>query len=283
MSTVIVFCVVGGLALLLGLVYVRPDWWYLFTSSFHKKAMAMGETGEVLWESYSIEELKEMQQVTWNQSLMLINTEYMLDESFVSETGEYQDSGVTMNTCIMDAYRRLAAQVYQKYGNKLYISSAYRDREKQAWLYAEDPQTATVPGASERESGLCLDVYVKNYSGDGFLRSPEGQFVNSNCHKFGFIIRYPHYGEDNTGIRFEPWHIRYVGEPHATYIYNNSLTLEEYISGLEEGVCYDTEEYYVTRQLEVDGKIAVPAACDSYIISPDNTGSYIITGKKTVR
>jgi zinc D-Ala-D-Ala carboxypeptidase len=29
-------------------------------------------------------------------------------------------------------------------------------------------------------------------------------------------------------MKFEPWHLRYVGEKLAKYIYDNNLTLEEY-------------------------------------------------------
>ena len=107
-------------------------------------------------------------------------------------------------------------------------------------------------------------------------------FVNSHCHEYGFIVRYPSYGEEQTGIRFEPWHIRFVGQPHADIIYNNKLTLEEYISELKEGVCYETERYFILRQRAEDGQLLLPTGCESYVISPDNTGCYLVTGKKTV-
>jgi hypothetical protein len=36
-------------------------------------------------------------------------------------------------------------------------------------------------------------------------------------------------GEENiTGMKYEPWHIRYVGIDLARYLYNNNLTQEEY-------------------------------------------------------
>lgn len=60
------------------------------------------------------------------------------------------------------------------------------------------------------------------------------------------------------------------------------LTLEEYIDSLEEGMCYEAAGYLITRQRPVDGTIFVPSGCESYVISPDNTGCYIITGKKKI-
>jgi D-alanyl-D-alanine carboxypeptidase len=136
---------------------------------------------------------------------------------------------------MIDAYAQLSGVVKELTGNKLYVSSDLRTREEQEALYREDPATATIPGASEHQSGLALDVYVAYYAGDAFLKSPSGRFVNTHAHHYGFIIRYPAYGEEITGIRFEPWHIRYVGAPHARVIYNNQLTLEEYILSFEVG------------------------------------------------
>lgn len=75
----------------------------------------------------------------------------------------------------------------------------------------------------------------------------------------------------------------YVGFPHAEIIYNNRLTLEEYINSSEMGVCYAAKGYLITRQRPVDGKVYVPTGCESYVVSPDNKGCYIITGKEVPR
>ena len=80
-----------------------------------------------------------------------------------------------------------------------------------------------------------MDVYVSGCAGDAFARSAAGKFIEKDGWRYGFIVRYPSYGEDKTGIRYEPWHVRYVGSPHAEIIAKNSLTLEEYIKGLEIG------------------------------------------------
>ena len=227
-----------------------------------------------------LEELEKDSKVTFDQSLMLINTEYLLAEDFQPQVSEYKDTTVYMSDCMLDAYASLSAAVTEKTGNKLYVSSDLRSAEEQEALYLEDPLTATLPGASEHQSGLALDVYVAYYAGDGFLKSPSGRFVNSHCHEYGFIIRYPSHAEDITGIRFEPWHIRYVGQPHASVIYNNHITLEEYVLGLEVGQWYEIDGYFVCRQeMSEQGKFELPAEFESCIISPDNTGCYIITVK----
>lgn len=42
-----------------------------------------------------------------------------------------------------------------------------------------------------------------------------------------FVLRYQVGKEDITGVKFEPWHYRYVGTALATYMHNNNICLEE--------------------------------------------------------
>ena len=53
--------------------------------------------------------------------------------------------------------------------------------------------------------------------------------------EFGFIERYPAGKEHITRISAEPWHFRYVGAVHATYMVSHGLTLEEYMEMLCSG------------------------------------------------
>ncbi|MFR1232946.1 MAG: D-alanyl-D-alanine carboxypeptidase family protein [Evtepia gabavorous] len=52
--------------------------------------------------------------------------------------------------------------------------------------------------------------------------------------RYGLIQRYPAGKEEITGIGHEPWHFRYVGQPHAAIMEARGLTLEEYIAWLRE-------------------------------------------------
>ncbi len=81
------------------------------------------------------------------------------------------------------------------------------------------------------------------------------------------------------GEKFEPWHIRYVGKPHAAIIYNDRLTLEKYIDSFETGEWYSADGYLISRQT-VGESVTMPKAFGSAVISPDNTGCYIITVKQ---
>jgi D-alanyl-D-alanine carboxypeptidase len=249
-------------------------------NGFFKSDIAIKKAQIDNTKSYTPSELEADPRVTVDQSLMLINTEYLISEDFKPQISEYKDTTVYMNDCMLDAYAALSAAVKQKTRNKLYVSSDFRTAEEQEVLYEQDPLTATLPGASEHQTGLALDVYVAYYAGDAFIKSPSGRFVNSNSWKYGFIIRYPSHAEDVTGIRFEPWHIRYVGHPHADVIYNNHITLEEYILAFEIGEWYEIDGYLVCRQaLTEDGSLTLPEQFESCVVSPDNTGYYIVTVK----
>ncbi|MBM7833374.1 M15 family metallopeptidase [Clostridium sardiniense] len=115
-------------------------------------------------------------------------------------------------------------------------NSAYRSYRSQTKTYnnrveAEGRERADAyvarPGFSEHQTGLCIDITNRDkYFAQG---TKEADWLANNCYKFGFIIRYP-YGKKNvTGIEYEPWHVRYVGKKAAKDIYDNKITLEEYL------------------------------------------------------
>ncbi len=82
-------------------------------------------------------------------------------------------------------------------------------------------------GKSEHELGLAVDINADLlYSSDEEVYS----WLADNAYKYGFILRYPPDKEDITGIDYEPWHYRYVGIDTALEIYEQQITLEEYLS-----------------------------------------------------
>ena len=276
----LILLVVAFLAVTL-LIYFNSHNIFVFFESngIFLDPVSFEKNDEVNFSSYALSELESDGRVTFDQSLMLVNTEYMLTEGFIPDIAEYKNTDVYMNACMLEAYASLSAAVGDRFGERLYISSWYRSAEEQAQLYLDDHTTATVVGASEHQTGLALDVYVAYFAGDAFIKSEEGRYVDSECWRYGFIVRYPSFGEEITGIRFEPWHIRYVGIPHANIIYSNHLTLEEYILSMEVGEWYESCGYLISRQPMTDGTLILPESFDECTISPDNTGYYIVTVK----
>ena len=85
-----------------------------------------------------------------------------------------------------------------------------------------------VPGTSEHELGIALDI-----NADRNMTSTDQEvydWLSQNAYRYGFILRYPQDKESVTGIDYEPWHYRYVGKEAAKAIYDNGLTLEEYVN-----------------------------------------------------
>ena len=131
-----------------------------------------------------------------------------------------------------------------------HASSAYRSYEVQEKLYTkyladeraahpdynEEQLMALVDlysarsGTSDHQTGLTFDFWPIEES---FENSKLFQFLMENGYKFGFILRFPEGKTDITGYMYESWHWRFVGREAATYIYENGLTLEEYLAIIE--------------------------------------------------
>ena len=93
--------------------------------------------------------------------------------------------------------------------------------------------------------GLAIDVSCNSVGCAlelSFGRTSEGKWLKKNCHKYGFIIRYPKNKTKITGYSYEPWHLRYVGKNLAKYLKKNKMTLEEYykLTTVENQVQKDT-------------------------------------------
>lgn len=130
-------------------------------------------------------------------------------------------------------------------GLKVYLSSAYRSYSDQAANfqrvvgngYPNGKTNAgfyvTMPaGCSEHQTGLTCDITDVYYPlKDSSIENTETfKYMSAHCQEFGFILRFPADKEDVTGVMYEPWHYRYVGVEVATYIMENHLCFEEFLS-----------------------------------------------------
>lgn len=283
---------IGKLALfLLGLVVItegililakRSDWRFLIVETargfFRSSELSAVEASELSLTSWTMEELEETENMVFDHSLQLINEDYRISTNYDDEINEYKNSGVLMNSCIMSAYEVLSNEIQNKYGQALFISSSYRTPEKQRQIIATSASNvAAEVGASEHQAGLALDVYLNGFAGRAILKVEAGRYIYTNCYKYGFIIRYPLLKGNITNTTFEPWHIRYVGAPHAEIMYLDSLVLEEYMELLSASTYFRYGDYLITKQ--ENEPFQLPEEFISGVVSPDNTGSYIITLK----
>lgn len=128
-----------------------------------------------------------------------------------------------INTAKIEGITLLGNSAYRSYKSQ---TNTYNNRVKSQGKKLADAYVAK-PGFSEHQTGLCIDITNKDrYFVEG---TKEADWLAQNCHRFGFIIRYPKNKKNVTNIEYEPWHIRYVGKEAAKYIYDNQITLEEYL------------------------------------------------------
>lgn len=135
-------------------------------------------------------------------------------------------------------------------GLDFWVCSAYRTIEKQTDLFEDKVRRVTaetgltgeaarekagtevaLPGTSEHNLGLAVDIVARDYQilDEKQARTEEARWLEENCWKYGFILRYPTDKTEETGIIFEPWHYRYVGEKAAKEIMERGICLEEYL------------------------------------------------------
>lgn len=133
-------------------------------------------------------------------------------------------------------------------GLTLYVKSAYRNYQTQKTMYENrlekynvDDGVVAYPGSSDHQTGLAVDIL--NYAWTRqtgmrpeFSQTEEAKWLEANCARFGFILRYMEDKSDVTGIIFEPWHFRYVGKEAAAYIMEKHLSLEEFTAEYKQAI-----------------------------------------------
>lgn len=150
-----------------------------------------------------------------------------------------------------DCYEALVAMcdAAREDGYTLYLKSAYRSWQTQNTMYknrlkrnnGKDDGWVSKAGASDHQTGLGCDVIPRSWLKASGMNSkmaaePECAWMAEHCQEFGFILRYPEDKEEITGIHYEPWHMRYVGNPAATYIMERGLCLEEFTDELQQAI-----------------------------------------------
>lgn len=185
-------------------------------------------------------------------SLVLVNAQNPLPEDFTVDTVTipgYDDRQFDARAA--DALIAMLKAAEQD-GTPLYLVSSYRSVERQTALFLRktnfykaqgmDQQQAEIeaaklvarPGTSEHNLGLAADIvsadWYKTHDDltEEFETTPAFAWLSQNAAQYGFILRYPAQKESITGVKYEPWHYRYVGITAAKAISQQGITLEEY-------------------------------------------------------
>ena len=182
----------------------------------------------------------------WN--LRLVNASHPLSEDFTAPELTQLRNNQAIDKRAYPALQQMMDDA-RAAGLQPLICSSYRTRATQKRLFqnkadtlakqgysqeeAEDRAAEWVarPGTSEHEAGLAVDIVDTNYQilDEQQKQTPVQQWLMAHCADYGFILRYPTDKSDLTGIGYEPWHYRYVGEEAAKEIMEQGICLEEYL------------------------------------------------------
>lgn len=181
--------------------------------------------------------------------LILVNKDNPLPENFEVELHYLNNGSCAVAEIMYDALAQMLSDGSDE-GLSFVVASGYRDTQEQRRLLEEDiaatmeregvsyleayeyeTRETMPPGYSEHETGLAVDIVSVYYQmlDDRQEMTQENRWLREHCSEYGFILRYPNGKEDITGIDYESWHFRYVGEEAAKEIMSRGLTLEEYL------------------------------------------------------
>lgn len=233
-------------------------------------------------------------------SLILINQEHSYDfptgdpklqNVYENRTSSYSvsDMEVQLEQETLQHLNAMMDDFVQETGlSGMQVFGGYRDKADQDARY-ENGSTSFKGGTSDYHSGRSFNLKI-NF-GDGTSdyynaeKYPAYSWIAEHAAEYGFIVRYPEGKETQTGEDSRTYTFRYVGVPHAAYITEHKLCLEEYIDKLHS--------YSASNPLEItaDGKtyrvfyvgiggtndvdVTIPGS--TYTASGDNISGYIVT------
>lgn len=207
------------------------------------------KANEVTQVEQSVVKKSKLSATDWQ--LVLVNKQHPVPEDYTFTLGTITGN-MKCDVRIIDELMAML-QAARDAGVNLVICSPYRDYNRQTVLFNRKIDyymdkgysymeaykiasiTVTVPGASEHQIGLALDIVSDKYSQleVEFGDTEAGIWLQNHSFEYGFILRYPLGKEHITGIQYEPWHFRYVGVEAATAISKQGITLEEFLEELE--------------------------------------------------
>lgn len=234
-------------------------------------------------------------------SLLIVNNTtpirvYPADTQLVRISGENKSSAYKVKT---DQFRLRgeALTAFNEMLNAYYaatndgtviITSAYRTEAEQAALSSSTVQ------AGYSDHHLALSLALKQNDDRSTSELPANHWIYENGYQYGYIQRYPVGKEASTGDTQAYYNcVRYVGIPHATYMKENNLSLEEYVEAVKAytqsgthltvsagGTSY--EIYYVPANLtgaDTDVTTLTVPSNREYSYSGNNTDGFIVTVK----
>lgn len=191
--------------------------------------------------SKNAEKANSVAELEDNELLLIVNQSNPLDKSYVPPIEKFE--GFDVNTLMLASIDEMFVNAKAD-GVNLKILNAYIPYDTQQQMYeqkleellsnseytqvrAESEAQRTIPkgGNSEFQTGLLVDFDVSDVKASAWLER--------NCVKYGFILRYPEGSEDVCNHTASSSIYRYVGEENAVNIRSYNMYFEDYKSYLE--------------------------------------------------
>lgn len=194
------------------------------------------------YSEFSTEEYSNQEDNQWY--LILVNSENPLPQEFEISLAE-TENGHKVDERIKEPLEEMLADARNE-GIIPKITSSYRTREEQQQLLDEKTEEyisqgmnqqealekakewVALPDTSEHQTGLAVDISTADWEDQDAYTV--WAWLEKNCWKYGFILRYTEEHQSITGIIPEPWHFRYVGAEAAKEITERGICLEEYLA-----------------------------------------------------
>jgi D-alanyl-D-alanine carboxypeptidase len=208
-----------------------------FTIGFTIKSYLIPKRAEL--EKYSEEAYINQKRATFDTNdnlyyskngVILVNNDFPMSKDY--------NPGLSIEA--NNAFNKMRGEANRVYNITIVAFSTFRSYDEQEILRQQyekidgkDAENYSAkPGTSEHQTGLAFDIGGIDRNKDlqeSFNNTEEAIWLAQNAYKYGFILRYPAGKEKITGKQYESWHYRYVGVEHAKRIYEQNLTLEEYL------------------------------------------------------
>lgn len=190
-------------------------------------------------------DLPKVKTADWN--LVLVNRDNTKEEM----TPALADvSNIKVDSRIAEATTNFLTAA-QAIDANVHLISGYRSVEEQRSLYegyiqqemkaqginqeaAETVvQTYSQPaGASEHMTGLAIDMSTADSLNQ--MDEEVAAEIAAIAPDYGFVLRYKSEYAEQTGIGYEDWHFRYVGNESARYMTDHNVSLEAYLNLLND-------------------------------------------------
>ena len=158
----------------------------------------------------------------------------LINVNYANGTQKMQGDAATAMNSMLAAFKKaypnlpiIAQSGYRSYATQ---QSLYTNQiSKQGGNKYKAGTVSAIPGTSEHQLGLAMDLSTDGTLLQSFGSTTQGKWFAAHCGEYGFILRYPLDKQIVTGIIYEPWHFRYVGVAVAAEMKKLGVTtLEEY-------------------------------------------------------